>query len=234
MTKTSFLPSPGSTPYVLVAALALAAAACGRPGPVETGPATASSSPETTAPAGLSLTERCTNPEAGYAISYPRGWHTDPGDVLGPCRVFHPEPFELEAGTEIPFDLSVVVDVDDVPYAEIRDTIRDGDRGLRVRSRTETRVAGRPAIRVHGVGTGAALLPEGMDRYGYVVDLDERTLLATTYGAGDLSFATKQDVLDAMVRTLELVAQAPSDGEALRPRASVTPPTTNADTRNAT
>lgn len=212
MTKTSLLPSPGSITFVLVVALTLAAAACGRSGSVETGPPSTSPAPQATTSPGGSLGERCANPEAGYEISYPGGWHTDPGDVLGPCRVFDPEPLELEPNTEIPFDVAVVLDVEDIPYDEIRDAIRDDDRGLRVRSLTETRVAGRPAIRVHGVGTGAALLPEGMDRYGYVVDLDERTLLATTYEAGDPSFETKRDVLDAMVESLELAASPPPMG----------------------
>lgn len=221
------------SPFALLAALALAAAACGTPGPLGGRPTEVSPSAEATAPSGVQPSQRCANHEAGYEISYPDGWGTNPGDVMGPCRVFDPDPIALEEGTEIPFDVAVTVDLEDVPYAEIRDAIGD-EHAVHVRSSTETRVAGRAAIRVHGVGTGAALLPEGMARYGYVVDLDERALLVTTFDAGDPPFETKREVVDAMADTLELDPQSPGDAEALRPRASVAPPTTNAETRKTT
>lgn len=217
----------------LLAALPLAAAACGDPGAVGGRPTEVSPSPEATAPPGVRLTKRCANHEAGYEISHPGGWRTNPGDVMEPCRVFDPDPIPLEEGTEIPFDVAVVVDVEDVPYAEIRDAIGD-EHAVRVRSNTETRVAGRAAIRVHAVGTGAALLPEGMARYGYAVDLDERTLLVTTFDAGDPPFETKRAVVDAMAESLELDPQSPGDAEAPRSRPRAALPTTNAETRKTT
>lgn len=182
----------------LIAAAALIATACGAPSAERTA---RSPDPAEGAPAE-NLNERCAEPEIRYEVRYPEGWETNPGDVLPTCRVFDPGEIRLEEGTEIPFGYAISTFAEDRPYEEIVEAIGEGP-GLEVRSTEETTVDGRTALQVEAVGTGEALLPDGMARYGYLVDLDERTLLATTYDAGDLDLETKRNVLDAMMDGLE-------------------------------
>src|SRR5690606_21358777 len=41
------------------------------------------------------LTNSCVNPREGYSVSYPAGWHVNPGDVLDPCSLFDPDPIDV-------------------------------------------------------------------------------------------------------------------------------------------
>ncbi len=188
-------------PVTLAVVLGLLAAACGGADDASAPVTASTTNPEASDAAEDDASEECHNPELGYTVSHPADWHTNPGDVLEPCRVFDPEPIELEEGTEIPFSLAVSVSVAQPPIEQMRELLRD-DRGLEVRSIEETEVDGRPALRVDAVGTGAALLPEGMRRLAYLVDGGERTLVFATYDAGDLAFETKRDALETIVESL--------------------------------
>jgi hypothetical protein len=67
---------------------------------------------------------------------------------------------------------------------------------------------GRPAVRAETVSTGDGLLPEGIRSYRYAVDLDGRTLVAVTRDVEGLDYAGNQDVVDAMMASLELVPES--------------------------
>ncbi|MBA2239598.1 MAG: hypothetical protein H0W24_13015, partial [Lysobacter sp.] len=72
--------------------------------------------------------------------------------------------------------------------------------------REHTRVAGRPAVRMDAESTGEGLYDRGMQSYSYFIDLDGRTMIATTHDVGDLPFERKKRILDATMETLEFGA----------------------------
>ncbi len=192
---------------VATTALALLTAGCGAPSDV----------PEVTAPgdgpdtAGATavpsagthaLSQRCENPREGYAISYPRGWHTDRGEGIIPCRAFDPEPVELEPQTEIPLDTAVIVSTSGAASLE---ELADEDIGATDRETERTRVAGHDAIVVDATGTGAGMVGEGVAFRSYHIDLGHRIVVATSFDVGEPDLASKRAVLDEMVETIEVI-----------------------------
>lgn len=158
----------------------------------------------TTSTTGVELAQTCTSTEGGYAVDYPDGWSTNEGDVTSPCRFFHPEPFEVPEATEV-FGLAVTIGVEPVPFERVAAPDGMGEEEL---SRQETTVAGQPAVLVETESTGEALLPEGVRSYRYAVDLDGRTLVAVTRDVEGLDYGRNQDVLDAMMSSLELLSSS--------------------------
>ncbi len=152
---------------------------------------------------GVVLAQSCTNADDGYSIQFPQGWSTNEGDVVPPCRYFHPQGFEVPESTEV-FDLAVTVRVDDVSFTRV--TSEEDSLGEQVLSREETTVAGHQAVRVEARSTGDALLPEGVHSYRYHVDVDGSTLTATTHDVGDLDHEANKDIVDQMMETLEFGA----------------------------
>jgi hypothetical protein len=165
---------------------------------------TAGPTTSTTAPGGEATPQACTNDEDGYTVEYPSGWSTNAGEVVPPCRFFHPEPFGVPEATEV-IGLAVTVSVEPVPFERVSGSDDLTEEEL---SREETTVAGRPAVRVETVSTGDGLLPEGIRSYRYAVDLDGRTLVAVTRDVEGLDYAGNQDVVDAMMASLELVPES--------------------------
>ncbi|MGH3443704.1 MAG: hypothetical protein ACRDUY_16985 [Nitriliruptorales bacterium] len=164
------------------------------PSPTETTPG-----PGITGPLAFGQSDECVGPT--WSVELPADWHTNEGQVLPPCSIFHPEQFELEEATQIPFDLAVTVREDQVDFetASGEDT-----RGVDVTSRSEATVDGRTAVVIDGVGTGETLIPEGLEFREYVVDLDGAVLIASTYAEGELDFEEKTAILDQMMQTLEI------------------------------
>lgn len=162
---------------------------------------TAGATTSTTSPGDEAATQACTNDEAGYTVELPQGWSTNDGEVVPPCRFFHPEPFEVPEATEV-IGLAVTVSVEPVPFERVSSPDDMSEDEL---SREQTTVAGRPAVRVETVSTGEGLLPEGVRSYRYAVDLDGRTLIAVTRDVEGLDYAENQEVVDAMMDSLELV-----------------------------
>ncbi len=181
---------------VLMLTLGLAAAACAREAQ-EAPPVAARSAASEEVVAEMA---RCANPQAGYRVAYPAQWQTNPGSVMPECSLFDPEPIQLQAGTEIPLDIAVSIRREPVRL----ETIAGEPRDERVLSRAETTVAGRRALRIESEATGEVMHPEGTRSYRYLVDLGEETLVAATYEAGTLDFASKRRILDEMMSTLEL------------------------------
>lgn len=148
-------------------------------------------------------TAECVNESEGYALEYPASWHVYTGDLLGPCSLFHPEPFEVPAYSEVPMEIAIMIDIEPVPYGTfVGDMV-----GRTTFSRAQTSIDGRQASRIEGETTGEGLHPPGIGSYEYFVDLGGATLIAVTYDAGGMPFERKRRVLDAMMSTLEFVRQ---------------------------
>lgn len=172
-----------------------------RPGASEPTAPRSPSSP-TAPPTGpqTQLAARCSAPDGGYSVAYPDGWHTNEGDQVDGCQVFDPQPVALEEGVGGgPFG---AISIRAVPTAF--ETIREPGRSARVLSEEEVTVNGHGAVRQILEHTGETTIPEGVRSYRYLVDLDGRTLLAVTYEAGEPSFERKQQILDDMLRSLQL------------------------------
>lgn len=141
--------------------------------------------------------DTCTNPEHGYRVEYPAGWHTNEGDGMPPCSVFDPEPFELPSGTEVPLDLTVHMRVEPVTYEQ---TIGAG-RGEEEIESEEVVVDDRTGERIEIRATGEGFLPEDVRQYRYHVGLEERTrtFIASTTGANGIEYEQKKEILDDMM-----------------------------------
>lgn len=144
-------------------------------------------------------TRECVDRTEGFSVSYPATWETNDGDILGPCRVFHPGPISIPVASEIPIELAVTLDFEAVtPETILTDTL-----GRRELARDSTDVDGRAAVRIDAVTTGIGLHSAGIGFYQYVVDLGDTTLLAVTYDAGPVEYERKRRVLDAMMASLD-------------------------------
>lgn len=171
---------------------------------------TSSSAPTTTATGEetVRLTARCDSPE-GYAVSYPEEWSTNPGEVLAKCSRFHPEPFDVPQGTDERV-AAIAAYVDPVPFTEVAapDDTRDADRAV-------TTVDGLQAVRLAYETGGEGLWPEGTPVTLYAIDVGtdsgSRTLIVDTIGLSQFDYRQNQQVLDRMVRTLDIQMQDVDD-----------------------
>lgn len=204
----------------LLCALALLLAACGGDGadppagdatpPQTVEPTTPEPTATTPAPTpGPTLGASCTNPQDGYGLDYPQDWHVnDPGNPTEPCRVFHPEPFDLEPGTEIDPALAIVADLEPVPM----ERMAQGDPDVEVLRREEVTVAGHEALVLETRATeDAPLLEPGTRTYLYLVRVGtEHTFVLRATDRGEPAYETKIEVLRAMVATVRFLAGPPS------------------------
>lgn len=184
-----------------------AGVACGREEapPQETPPA------EPATPAPLAFTpdtvlgshQECTNRSEGYAVAFPEGWHTNPDGALGPCSVFHPQPFRIPVDSEMPVELAVMIGFEAVPFADLTGEML----GRRVISREAARVDGREAMRMLSESTGDGLHEPGLRAYQFFVDLGDTTMIATTYDAdAEPAFERRRRILDAMMASFDFRA----------------------------
>lgn len=147
------------------------------------------------------LTERCTNPESEFSVSYPAGWHTNPGDVLPPCTAFDPEPVEIPPQSEIPFEISIVVDVREVSPGELTRPSEFEE----ILSMEPLVIHDHDAWRVEAESTGEGLAPPGMRSFRYAIDLgDGRSLVAVTHQSNEAEYERDKEILGRMVESLEL------------------------------
>lgn len=144
-------------------------------------------------------TKSCTNEQDGFSVERPADWHTNSGDGVPSCTFFHPERFQLRQGTEA-LDIAILIKREPVAFSEVTGE----DPGTRVVEREEIEIDGRRAVRREIEGTGDALIPEGTRGYQYLVDLDEQSIVATTYDIADLDFERNREVLDSMMESFEL------------------------------
>jgi hypothetical protein len=140
----------------------------------------------------------CTNPESGYRVAYPDSWYSNIAlEGIEPCWLFAPTPFALQAGTEIPREIAIVIRREDEWTPELF-------AGRRVLSERNVSVDGLPA-RVQDIEvTAGSSTSEPGDRFTeYVVELpDGDYLVAVTYHGPDYEAA--RSVLDDMMRTIRI------------------------------
>lgn len=178
-----------------IALVCLLAAACADPAPPVAPPVT-----KPAAQTELALTQRCTNVRHGFSVSYPTGWSTNDGSVLPACSVFDPAPVQLPPQSEIPFELAVVIGVENAAF----DPVVRSSQWERVISSERLTIEGRDAVRVESEATGEGLAERGMRSVRYVLDLGNgKTLVATTNATSD-AYAHNQDVLARMVATISV------------------------------
>lgn len=146
------------------------------------------------------LGAECEDPEVGYRTSYPSDWRTNDGEVVPTCRLFDPQPIEVEPQTEIPFDIAVAVRTTDVSL----ETFATEDMAAEVLTSRSTTVDGHEAVVVEVRSTGEAMLPEGVHSYRYAVDLGDRRLVAATHDVGEPAYEQTRQVLDQMMDTIDL------------------------------
>lgn len=132
-----------------------------------------------------------------FTMGYPQDWWTNPADEVPACRMYHPEPTEVQGES---LHYAVQTYVDDVEFEHVADD-EGPDETL---SREETTVDGRAAVVTEARASGDTLAPEGTRRYSYVIDLDGQILVAVTHSVGDTDYERDKAVLDRMVATLEL------------------------------
>lgn len=147
------------------------------------------------------MSGRCTNLIDGFSVSFPEGWHSNVGTVVPPCNAFDPEPFEIPRDSEMPFEIAVVIDVEEAGFEELtRLSIYE-----RVLSTERLTVDGRQAMRIEAEASGEGLAPRGMRNLRYVIDLGGRkSLIATTHDTDAGRYESEKRILEVMVESLDL------------------------------
>jgi hypothetical protein len=142
----------------------------------------------------------CSNGAAGYIVSYPGTWFMDSTAPENECRWFARERFELEEGTEPPpVDLMVVPTA--LSFRRAADIIGESE-GDRLVDKQETVLAGYDAVEFESVSTGGAELPEGTQRYGFVLDVGGEGFLVETQTIEDGQYPANKDVVRQVIPTL--------------------------------
>ncbi|HEY0143964.1 MAG TPA: hypothetical protein VGF48_23965 [Thermoanaerobaculia bacterium] len=179
---------------ILLIAIATATA-CTAPTP-ETRP----TPPAEAAVPAINLSQRCTNTQHGFSVSYPAGWQTNDGSVLPACSAFDPRPISMPRDSELPFEIAIVLDVEKVAV----DELTRSTQWERVLSSEQTTIGGRKAFRVEVEATGEGLADRGMRSLRYVIDLGGgRTLIGATHGVNP-SYEGNKNVLARMVESVTL------------------------------
>ena len=167
---------------------------------------TDSTSTSTSAPSSPAneLAQACSSPE-GFSISYPEDWSTNDGDIVAPCTMFDPEPFEVRDGTDARF-AAIHAFVDQVPFTDVLPA-SDGDRSV-------TAIDGHQAVRVDGAADGEGLYDAGTRYTRYLVDVeDQQTLILDLIDVGldDGEYEQLRPTLDRMARSLTIEGQTGED-----------------------
>jgi hypothetical protein len=106
--------------------------------------------------------DTCTNPVAGYTVTFPDAWYTNTAIGSWPaCSWFSPTFYEVEDPDVIPDEIAIVLDFhpDSPPF---------GIPSVAVDS-ASLRVGGRPAVSVEYVGVGGGFIEIGSFLYQYRV-----------------------------------------------------------------
>lgn len=158
--------------------------------------------------APASGTNRCENPELGYAVNYPSDWFANEAverdeerDPVAACQHFSDEPIEMPLNTAWPPTVAMIsfsLHAEELP--PIGTTL----------STEQVTVAGRPATVTESEGPYEGIFfTEGDFSYGYEIMLpDGRFLVALTFYAkeGDYEdYDAHKQVLDQMMETLVLI-----------------------------
>ncbi|QRN97544.1 hypothetical protein JRI60_00160 [Archangium violaceum] len=146
---------------------------------------------------------RCDNPTSDYSIAYPSAWIANSPGQVEPCRFFHPTAFTVQPGTEEP-PLAVSVKRESL---SLQDFIQGNTGpGYDVLQQERITLAGQPAVRLELRTTDeSSFLPPGTREYLYAVSAGPNALVRVgTLDAPGLDYSLDKDVVDQMVRTLQL------------------------------
>ena len=161
------------------------------------------SSPTSTSPTetdnSLVLNRTCVNKAIGYQINYPQGWQTNSGEVVNRCRVFDPRSAEVPEYTESIGKAIYLRVENNVSFEEIAKE----DLSERHLSSKTTNIKDRRAVVIESESTGKALLRKGIRKYSYIVDLGNKTLIATTYDTTDSNYQQNKQILDRMMTMIK-------------------------------
>lgn len=168
--------------------------------PASPSPEAPSTEPGEGAPGSVELDASCTNP-AGFVVHHPADWTVNPGEVVPSCSRFAPGEMTLREATDVRV-AAIALSVEPVAFERV--TAQRPDET----ARAELTVDGQDAVRIERV-TRDGLYPTGTPLTTYAVRLDDdedgpRTLVADTIGLPGADHERNVDVLDAMVRRLEL------------------------------
>jgi hypothetical protein len=110
----------------------------------------------------FSRPDTCTNPEAGYTVTYPDDWWTNTaiGEVPA-CSWFSPTFFEVDDPAVVPEEVVIVMNVASASAI--------GMSGQALPTPEIESIAGRPASRSEQVGVGGGFIPHGSHAYSYNV-----------------------------------------------------------------
>jgi hypothetical protein len=143
----------------------------------------------------FSRPDTCTNPEAGYTVTFPDDWWTNTaiGDVPA-CSWFSPTFFEVPDTTEVPDEVAIVITV--------LTTHAIGMGGQELPVPEIDSIGGRCALRNEQVGVGGGFMTWGSYSYGYDVWIegtlcDERELsvIAVARTGWDIDEETEDYIL---------------------------------------
>jgi hypothetical protein len=211
--------SPGASPRASGSAPAGASEAPGgagetaepggsTPEPTESPPGGASTTPGATAAALV----RCTSQLNGFSIGYPKGWKTVQEDPAWECMLFDREPFTVEPAAEIP-PVAVMVNVIATPFDTVYAGITDPTFWEPVAKPVDTKVAGKPAVRLELAATGEGYDAKGTLAYMFLFEHNGNTYVLETRGPAnedgtpnrqDPEYKANKTTLNSMVKSLKL------------------------------
>ncbi|WP_243397374.1 hypothetical protein [Crocosphaera subtropica] len=147
----------------------------------------------------INLNQTCTNKKVGYQVNYPQDWQTNSGNVMNDCQVFDPTYAKVPEQTESISKAIYLRVEENAPF----DLISQENVGEQHLSKQTLTIDSYQAVAVESKSTGRAMLPKGQRNYSYIVDLGDRTLIATTYDVPDNNYAKNKQILDSMLKTIE-------------------------------
>ena len=141
------------------------------------------------------LGEECANPDDGYTVAYPTGWHMNErveggeSEDVAACRFFSPEEFVVAPASQAT-DIAVAIGVQ-----------QDGPQA----TGEQTTIGGRPATRTESVASDGGFEPAGTQTYSYWIELDDGTWLVASTSDGPNwvgDYEENKATLDAMMESL--------------------------------
>ena len=147
----------------------------------------------------LVLDRTCVNATAGYQIDYPQGWQTNSGEVVNRCRVFDPRSAQVPEYTESTGKAIYLRVENNVSF----EAIAKEDISERHLSNKASKIQNKRAVVIESESTGKALLRKGVRKYSYIVDLGDKTLIATTHDIPGSNYQQNKQILDQMMATIK-------------------------------
>ena len=212
-------PAPSASPSVAPSATATATAtatAAPTPSPTaaQTPAASGSPAPSIAPPASIPPTASCTFADAAttssWTIVYPSDWNTVTQPPTHACRYFDPEPITVPADPAT-LTTAVMIKTQAESYEDAL-AAATNPAAWNVLTNEPVTVSGLPATRLEATSTaGSPGYPVGVTRYGYLVDLGDRSAWIETSGTvGDPTYATNTSVVDLMASQSTITAPSPS------------------------